>query len=67
MKINPSEIIKGFYNLATGKEKELMVKRLTICSDCDEIETSILTCKKCGCYLPAKASNPKQVCPLKKW
>lgn len=51
---------------ATVNEK-IRQERLTVCSSCTEYITRLRSCKQCGCYMPAKATFLKSVCPLDKW
>jgi hypothetical protein len=41
--------------------------RLSICRTCMFFISATQQCKKCGCYMPAKASLPHAECPKKKW
>lgn len=46
--------------------KELINKRMNICKECPEL-TKVRTCKKCGCFMPAKIRLASATCPLNKW
>ncbi len=41
--------------------------RLSICEGCEEFRQNLKTCKKCGCYMPAKTAFAATKCPLGKW
>lgn len=43
----------------------LYQKRLTICKDCDRLESG--TCQACGCYVELRAAVRKNRCPYKYW
>lgn len=58
-------IVKGFYNLATGKEKKLGAKRMQICKPCNQKVLGV--CMDCGCALRAKTRNPEEFCGIGKW
>lgn len=48
-------------------EKEIAQKRYDICKLCDEFNSSIYTCKICGCLMKLKVKLIHSVCPLNKW
>ena len=42
--------------------------RLSVChAPCDDFNESNNTCKRCGCYVPAKARFRSQNCPAGRW
>jgi len=41
--------------------------RMAICESCDDLNKTVKTCKKCGCFMPAKTKFAKASCPVKKW
>jgi hypothetical protein len=47
--------------------EEVKLSRMTICNSCDDLNTTVKTCKQCGCYMPAKASFASASCPVGKW
>ena len=47
--------------------KEVSESRLDICRSCPELIQLTTTCKKCGCFMTAKAKLAKASCPLEKW
>jgi len=47
--------------------EETKLYRMAICNSCDELNTTVKTCKKCGCYMPAKTTFANTSCPLGKW
>lgn len=63
-----NEIISGWSNfIFKNKDVEAKAKKkLEICITCDRF-TSLKTCKKCGCYIPAKVRSEKSKCPLGYW
>ena len=68
-----SEIAKGYTNLVKSKllltsqeEEELAEVRMNVCNAC-EFKSKMNTCKKCGCYLPAKTKSKDSKCPLSLW
>jgi hypothetical protein len=42
-------------------------ERITICKSCEYCDISQKRCRKCGCFLPAKARMVAESCPLEKW
>jgi hypothetical protein len=41
--------------------------RMSICRQCDQLFKPLNTCKRCGCYMPAKTYLASVKCPLNKW
>jgi len=41
--------------------------RMAICESCDDLNTTVKTCKICHCYMPAKTMFAKASCPVSKW
>ena len=62
-----TNLIKSKINLSPKELQELHIKRYTICRKCPERNTVRDTCKKCGCYLPAKTRSESSSCPLGHW
>lgn len=64
------EIYDGWKNFVfKSKGSELVAKtRIKLCVEC-EFFTERKTCKKCGCYMPAKVRSlrPQTKCPIGKW
>lgn len=60
-------VVSHARNGFTKTENTLKEKRLEICSSCEYFDSSRQGCKKCGCYLPVKASWASESCPLNKW
>lgn len=58
--------VAGLPVLATAEEYE---RRMAICQACPEFDASTIRCKKCTCWLQAKArlETEKGFCPLGKW
>lgn len=48
-------------------EESIKQQRLEICSTCEHYSLKLNSCKKCGCYLPAKTAFAKTTCPVGKW
>jgi hypothetical protein len=42
-------------------------ERYAICKSCEEFNNTIKTCKKCGCFMPAKVAVSYVQCPIGKW
>lgn len=42
-------------------------ERYSICQSCPELIKLTKQCKKCGCFMKAKATLEKAVCPIGKW
>lgn len=42
-------------------------ERAFICRDCDNLIPVLRTCKKCGCFMPAKTRLDWAECPIGKW
>ena len=47
--------------------EEVKLSRMAICNSCDDFNTTVKTCKQCGCYMPAKSSFASASCPIGKW
>jgi hypothetical protein len=47
-------------------ESELANQRVAICDSCEYL-TGIRNCKKCGCFIDAKAKLKGASCPMGKW
>lgn len=47
--------------------KEIFQKRIEICKACPELIGMTTQCKKCGCFMSAKARLESAKCPLGKW
>jgi len=63
-----NEIIAGWSNYVFKNERieNIAKHRLTICLDCKKL-SNLKTCKKCGCYIPAKVRSEKSKCPMGYW
>jgi hypothetical protein len=48
-------------------EKEVAFARLDICAACEHLFRPTFTCRKCGCFMKAKARIASQHCPVHKW
>jgi hypothetical protein len=46
---------------------EEAARRYTICMKCPELVKLTKQCKKCGCFMAAKAKLAEAVCPAEKW
>ena len=62
-------IVVGYKNLAFNVKYEFTDERIRICHSCKEsfFTSKKLFCKRCGCFLPAKARVPEETCPLGRW
>lgn len=65
------QIAKSWYEYTKGSDytKQLMTKRLEICSQCPnrkEVAT-VEICGLCHCPLAAKTAHPTNECPDKRW
>jgi len=47
--------------------QEVFEQRLEICKACPELIQMTTQCKKCGCFMSAKAKLEAAKCPLGKW
>ena len=47
--------------------EEVKLQRLSVCNNCEDFIKKLKTCKKCGCYMPAKTTFAGSFCPSKKW
>lgn len=47
--------------------KGVYLQRLNACDDCIYLLKAIDVCRKCGCFVKAKALSPSMTCPLGKW
>ena len=41
--------------------------RMSICRGCEHYKDKTKSCKKCGCFMPAKTKLAKSKCPIGKW
>ena len=48
-------------------DKEIIKKRLDICSKCEFFISPTSQCRKCGCFMKVKARLANQSCPVGKW
>lgn len=46
---------------------EKAAARLEICKNCEFFDALPQRCKKCGCYMTAKANLEHSACPISKW
>lgn len=55
----------------TGKaeyvDEEIRKSRIEKCNSCSHLFSMTRQCKKCGCFIDAKAKYKKAFCPLSKW
>lgn len=42
-------------------------ERYSICKGCEFYNELLRSCKKCGCFLPAKTKLKNSNCPIGKW
>lgn len=42
-------------------------ERMSVCEKCEFFNSYLKTCRKCGCFLPAKIKIKSSTCPLTKW
>jgi hypothetical protein len=55
-------------NPHVGKvSREVKDRRMAQCLSCAHFQHHIKTCKKCGCFMPAKTTLPNASCPIGKW
>lgn len=47
--------------------KTIAAKRMAICNECPALIQLTRTCRKCGCYMPAKTILAEAECPIGKW
>ena len=47
--------------------KHVYKQRLNTCRGCEHFQGLALVCKKCGCFMPAKAKIANLRCPVDKW
>lgn len=47
--------------------QDVKLQRLNICNSCNNYRKNTKTCKKCGCYMPAKATFASSECPAGLW
>jgi hypothetical protein len=55
--------VKEVWNERNKKAKE----RLEICNSCEHLDKTMVTCKKCGCFMKLKTLFPDSKCPEEKW
>lgn len=54
-------------NMLKTVNEEVRLLRFAICKSCDQLNTTLNTCKKCGCFMPAKTKFASASCPDKRW
>lgn len=42
-------------------------ERYNVCKNCPFFYNVLKTCKKCGCFMPAKTKLNFAKCPMRKW
>ena len=47
--------------------EELAAARFEVCKGCEFFRQTLLTCKKCGCFMKAKSMLLNARCPIGKW
>ena len=47
-------------------DKPKSEQRYTICQSCPDFQAT-LTCRLCGCFMPAKVKLEQATCPAGKW
>lgn len=47
--------------------KDDSTRRYDICKNCEFFNRVVLTCGKCGCFMPAKVKLGEATCPAGKW
>jgi len=66
-----SHIARGFTALAVGMKCPDTDWRIAVCRDCKKAwwknNKRSLWCKKCKCFIPAKARVQEEQCPRDKW
>ena len=62
-------IATGFAKLALDIDRDMALKRIRICKDCDKIHWlgRTLWCSICKCFIPAKARVKNEKCPKGRW
>ena len=60
----PADLYNGKKILATEEKYD---ERLKVCFDCEHFVESDKRCKKCGCFVYAKARFEESACPILKW
>lgn len=46
---------------------EIEKTRIEVCNSCEHLFNLTRNCKKCGCFVDAKAKIKGQHCPINKW
>lgn len=52
---------------AIKNNNEMYERRIAICNECEHLNKTVMQCRKCGCFMAAKARWPDASCPLEKW
>lgn len=47
--------------------EELADARFEVCKGCEHFRQTLMTCKKCGCFMKAKSMLLNARCPIGKW
>lgn len=55
------------FGKAKKATKTQQIDRLAICNSCDELFRPTKQCKKCGCFVKAKALYAESFCPVGNW
>lgn len=66
MNSNNSFIIPSM-ELPKFVDKQKAQERYNICKSCEFFNTSLYTCKQCGCLMKLKVKFAGQKCPVDKW
>jgi hypothetical protein len=53
--------------MAIFLKKESAQSRYDVCKKCDEFNSTLKLCQKCGCIMPAKVKLASATCPIDKW
>jgi len=62
---NKTEQKRKLWGLILSTEEKSV--RTDICNSCDFLFKPTGTCKKCGCFIAAKAAIADANCPINKW
>lgn len=62
--VSPIDLIKKDIPRVSEEESS---RRYGICKSCPELIKLTKQCKKCGCFMKAKVTLERAICPIGKW
>jgi len=60
-------LAKKHLNIANAEVEKVAIWRYSKCLQCDQLNKENLSCKICGCHMPAKVRAGDATCPIGRW